>query len=109
MTSRVEELASRRRLLLARSALERETLKLDAAVIGGALLAADRAVAMAQRLRRSPWVVTAAVLGLFVFRRHPLAAWAMRGIALAGTARRVGAALRGLAAAAPSPPAAEDR
>jgi hypothetical protein len=98
MTSRVEELASRRKLLRARSAVERETLKLDATVIGDSLATVDRAVAIVQRLRRSPLIVTAAVVGLIVFRRHPVTAWVMRGIAVVGTARRLGAALRQVAA-----------
>jgi len=97
MTSRVEQLAARRKLLLARSAVERQTLVLDAAIIGNALRTVDRAVAVVQKLRRSPLVVTAAVVGLLVFRRHPATAWVMRGIAVAGTARRVGATLRRLA------------
>jgi hypothetical protein len=97
VTSRVRQLAARRELLLARSAVERETLRLDAAVIGDALTTVDRAVAVLQRLRRSPLVITAAVVGLVVFRRHPVTAWVMRGIAVAGTARRVGATLRRLA------------
>lgn len=99
MTSRVEELASRRKLLRARSAVERETIRVDAAVIGDTLTTVDRGVAVVQRLRRSPLILTVAVVGLFVFRRHPATAWAMRGIAAAGTARRVGAALRHLAEA----------
>ena len=98
MTSRVEELASRRKLLRARSAIERETLSLDAEVIGNTLSIFDRAVAIVQRLRRSPLILTAAVVGVIVFRRHPATAWVMRGIAVAGTARRVGAALRRVAA-----------
>lgn len=106
MTSRVEQLAARRRLLLSRSAIERETLKLDASVIGGTLSAVDRAVAVVQRLRRSPLLITAAVVGLLVFRRHPVTAWVMRGIAVAGAARRIGASLRQLAAEPPAPGAA---
>jgi hypothetical protein len=101
VTSRVEQLAARRKLLLARSAVERETLRLDANTIGGALQTVDRAVAVVQRLRRSPWLVGAAVVGLFVFRRHPATAWVMRGIAIAHTARRVGVTLRHLAAEHP--------
>lgn len=97
MTSRVAELAARRQLLLARSNVERETLKLDAAAIGDALSTVDRAVAVVQRLSRSPLLISAAVVGLVVFRRHPVAAWVMRGIALAGTARRIGATLQRLA------------
>jgi hypothetical protein len=84
-------------LLLARSAVERETVRLDAAVIGGTLQTVDRVAAVVQRLRRSPWVVAAAVVGLLVFRRHPAAAWVMRGVALVGTAKRIGGALRQLA------------
>jgi hypothetical protein len=98
LTSRVEELAARRRLLRAQSAVERETLRLDAEVIGNTLSTVDRAVAIVQRLRRSPLILTAAVVGVIVFRRHPATAWVMRGIAVAGTARRVGAALRRIAA-----------
>jgi len=97
VTSRVEELAARRKLLLARSALERETLRLDVATIGSSFGAVDRAVSVVQRLRHSPLVVAAAVVGLVLFRRHPLASVAMRGIALASTARRVGVTLRRLA------------
>lgn len=106
MTSRVEELAARRRLLLARSALERETLRLDVATIGESLAVVDRAVSVVQRLRRSPLLVAVAVVGLLVFRRHPVASWVMRGVAVAGAARRIGATLRRFAEA---PPAAPDR
>ena len=106
MTSRVEQLAARRRLLLARSALERETLKFDAAAIGGALSTIDRAVSIVQRLRRSPLVIASAVVGLFVFRRYPVTAWVMRGIAAASAARRIGASLRQLAAEPATPGAA---
>jgi hypothetical protein len=106
VTSRVEELAARRQLLKARSAVERETLKFDAAAIGDTLSTVDRAVAIVQRLRRSPLIVTAAVVGVIVFRRHPATAWVMRGIAVVGTARRIGAALRH-AAAEPVPQAGE--
>ena len=98
MTSRVKELAARRELLTARSAIERETLKLDASVIGDTLSTVDRAVAIFQRLRRSPLILTAAVVGVVVFRRHPVTAWVMRGIAVVGTARRLGAALQQVAA-----------
>jgi hypothetical protein len=97
VTSRVQELAARRKLLVARSAIQRETLKLDAGVIGDTLSTVDRAVAVVQRLRRSPLILTAAVVGLIVFRRHPVTVWVMRGIAVAGTARRVGTALRRVA------------
>jgi hypothetical protein len=98
MTSRVQELAARRRLLTTRSAIERETLRLDAGAIGETLVTIDRAVTVVQRLRRSPLIVTAAVVGLFVFRRHPATAWLLRGIAVVGTARRIGAALSRMAA-----------
>jgi hypothetical protein len=97
MSSRIRELEAKRKLLVAQGAVQRETLRLDAAVIGDALLTVDRAVAVAQRLRRSPWVISAAVVGLFIFRRHPLSAWVLRGVALAGTARRIGGTLRRLA------------
>lgn len=97
MTSRVEQLAARRRLLLARSAIERETLRMEMSAIGDTLRTVDRAVALVQRLRRSTWLLTAAVAGLVIFRRHPVTAWVMRGLAVAGTARRVGAAVRRLA------------
>jgi hypothetical protein len=102
LTSRVEQLTARRRLLLARSALARETLRLDAANIGDTLHTVDRAVALARRLRHSPWITTVAVVGLVVFRRHPATAWVMRGIAVASTAQQVGAALRRLSAAPPA-------
>lgn len=98
MTSRVEELASRRKRLRARSAVERETLRLDATLIGDTLSTVDRAVVLVQRLRRSPVIMTVAVVGLIVFRKHPVTAWVMRGIAVVGTARRLGVALRQVAA-----------
>ena len=97
MTSRVEELAARRKLLLARSAVQRETLRLDAGAIGDSLGVVDRAVSVVQRLRRSPLVMTAAVVGLVVFRRHPFTSWVMRGVAVASAARRMGVTLRRLA------------
>jgi hypothetical protein len=103
VTSRVEQLAARRRLLLARSALERETLKFDAVVIGDTLSTIDRMVSVVQRLRRSPLVIAAAVVGLFVFRRYPATAWVMRGIAVGSAARRIGASLRQLAAEPAAP------
>jgi hypothetical protein len=103
VTSRVEELAARRKLLTTRSAIERETLRLDAGTIGDTLATLDRAVSIARRLRRSPLIVTAAVVGLVVFRRHPATAWIMRGIAVVGTARRLGAALRQLASESTPP------
>ena len=108
MTSRVEQLATRRRLLLARSAVERETLRLDAAVIGDALRTVDRAVALVQKLRRRPLVITAVVVGLFLVRRHQAGAWLLRGLALAGTAKRFGGVLRRLAEE-PSPHTAGSR
>lgn len=98
MTSRVEQLAARRQLLVARSSVERATLGHDAAQIGQTLSAVDRAVSIVQRLRRSPLLVAGVVVGLIVFRRHPVTAWVMRGIAVAGAARRVGASLHALAA-----------
>ena len=97
MTSRVGELAARRKLLLARSAVQRETLRLDAITIGDSLGMVDRAVSLVQRLRRSPLVIGAAVVGLVVFRRHPVASWVMRGVAVASAARRMGVTLRRLA------------
>ena len=104
MTSRVEELAARRKLLLARSAVQRETLRLDVGAIGQSLSVVDRAVSVVQRLRRSPLVITAAVVGLVVFRRHPVTSWVMRGVAVASAARRMGGTLRRLADE-PLPPA----
>lgn len=103
MTSRVEELAARRKLLLARSAVQRETLRLDAAAIGDSLGMVDRVVSIAQRLRRSPLVIGAALVGLVVFRRHPVTSWVVRGVAVAGAARRMGATLRRLADEPPGP------
>lgn len=97
MTSRVEELAARRKLLLARSALQRETLRLDVATIGESLGVVDRVVSIVQRLRRSPVVIAAAVVGLVVFRRYPVASWVMRGLAVASAARRMGVTMRRLA------------
>jgi hypothetical protein len=102
LTSRVEELAAKRQLLLARSAVQRETLRLDAAAIGESLGVVDRAVSIVQRLRRSPMVIAVAVVGLVVFRRSPVASWAMRGLAVASAARRVGATLRHLAEEPPA-------
>jgi hypothetical protein len=97
VTSRVEQLAARRRLLQARSSLQRETIRADAAAIGDSLSTVDRAVAVVQRLRRSPLLITAVVVGLVIFRRHPVATWVMRGVAVAGTAHRLGSRLRRLA------------
>ena len=101
MTSRVEELAARRRLLLARSAVQRETLRLDAAAIGNSLGLLDRAVSMVQRLRRNPIVIAGAVVGLVVFRRYPVASWIMRGLAVGSAARRLGGTLHRLAGEPP--------
>ena len=97
MSSRVAELKARRELLRAQSAVQREELRLDAAVISDALRTIDRAVALGQRIARSPVVIGAAVVGLVLFRRHPVASWVMRGLALAGTVRRVGGTLHRLA------------
>jgi hypothetical protein len=47
-------------------------------------------------------VIGVAVVGLVLFRRHPVASWVMRGLALAGTVRRVGGTLRRLADEAPA-------
>ena len=101
MTSRVEQLAARRRLLVARSAVERATLRHDAAEIAQSLSTVDRVVSIVQRLRRSPLLVAGVVVGLIVFRRHPVTAWVMRGVAVAGAARRIGASLQRLADAPP--------
>ena len=97
MSSRVAELKARRELLRAQSAVQREELRLDAAVISDALRTIDRAVALGQRLARSPVVIGVAVVGLVLFRRHPVTGWVMRGLALAGTVRRVGRSLHRLA------------
>jgi len=107
VSSRVAELKARRELLRAQSAVQREELRLDAAVIGNALRTIDRAVALGQRLARSPVVIGVAVVGLVIFRRHPAASWLMRGLALAGTARRVGGTLRRLADEVPAREAQE--
>ncbi len=104
MTSRVEELAARRKLLLARSSVQRETLRLDLGSIGDSLSLVDRAVSIFQKLRRSPLVMTAAVVGLVVFRRHPVTSWVMRGVAVASAARRMGVTLRRLADEPSRPP-----
>lgn len=98
MTSRAAQLQARRRLLMAESAVQRESLRVDGTRIGETLRAVDRSVAAVQRLARNPWVVGAAVVGLLLLRRHPLASWALRGVALASTARRTMATLEGLAA-----------
>ena len=105
MTSRVEELATRRKLLRARSAVQRETLRLDAGSIADSLGVVDRVVSLVQRFRRSPLAMTAAVVGLVVFRRHPVTSWVMRGVAFASAARRMGGTLRRLADEPPRPSA----
>ncbi len=97
MSSRVDELQARRELLRAQSAVQREELRLDAAVISDALRTIDRAVALGQRIAKSPVVIGVAVVGLVLFRRHPVASWVMRGLALAGAVRRVGGTLHRLA------------
>jgi len=101
VTSRTGQLQARRRLLMAESAVQRESLKVDGTRIGETLRAVDRSVAAVQRIARSPWVVGAAVVGLLLLRRHPVASWALRGVALASTARRAVATLEGLAASRP--------
>lgn len=97
MTSRVAQLQARRRLLMAESAVQRGSLKVDGSRIGATLRTVDRSVASVQRLARNPWVVGAAVVGLLLLRRHPVASWALRGVALAGTARRAIATFERLA------------
>ena len=101
MTSRAAQLQTRRRLLMAESAVQRESLKVDGTRIGETLRAVDRSVAAVQGLARNPWVIGVAVVGLLLLRRHPVAAWALRGVALASTARRAMATLEGLAASRP--------
>jgi hypothetical protein len=101
VTSRAAQLQTRRRLLMAESAVQRESLKVDGTRIGETLRAVDRSVAAVQGLARNPWVIGAAVVGLLLLRRHPVAAWALRGVALASTARRAMATLEGLAASRP--------
>lgn len=102
MTSRVAQLEARRRLLVAESAVQREALRLEAAHVGDTLRRVDRSVAAVRRLLGNPWVIGAGVLALFLLRRYPIASWALRGIALVGTARRTLTALERLAAAAPA-------
>jgi hypothetical protein len=101
VTSRAAQLQTRRRLLMAESAVQRESLKVDGTRIGETLRAVDRSVAAVQGLARNPWVIGAAVVGLLLLRRHPVASWALRGVALASTARRAMATLEGLAANRP--------
>lgn len=99
MTSRVAQLEARRRLLVAESAVQRQSLRVEAAHVGGTLQRVDRTVAAVRRLARNPWVIGAGVVALFVLRRYPVAGWALRGIALASTARRALGTLERLAAA----------
>lgn len=106
MTSRVRQLESRRRRLIDESAVQRDMATRDAQVIGDSLQAVDRAVAIVQRLRRNPLIVTAVVLGVVVFRRHPLVSWLARGLAVAGAARKFGGTLRELADEPPARDAA---
>jgi hypothetical protein len=101
VTSRAAQLQTRRRLLMAESAVQRESLKVDGTRIGETLRAVDRSVAAVQGLARNPLVIGAAVVGLLLLRRHPVASWALRGVALASTARRAMATLEGLAANRP--------
>lgn len=104
MTSRVSQLAARRRLLVAESAVQRESLRLEAAYVGDTLQRVDRTVAAARRITRNPWVLVAGAAVLFLLRRHPVASWALRAAALAGTARRVVGALDRMAADQPAAP-----
>ncbi len=105
MTSRVSELEARRRLLVAESALQRNSMRVDAARVGGTLQRVDRSVAAVRRLARNPWVLGAGALALFMLRRYPVVSLALRGVALASTARRALGTLERLAAE----PAASDR
>ena len=102
MTSRVAQLEARRRLLVAESKVQRESLRLEATHIGDTLQRVDRSVMAVRRLARSPWVIGAGVVALFLLRRYPVASWALRGIALASTARRAMGALDQLATAPPA-------
>jgi hypothetical protein len=103
MTSRVRELAVRRAGLVEQSSRQRAFAARDAEDIGNALHTVDRAVSVLQRLRRSPVLVTVAVIGVVVFRRHPVVSWLARGVAVAGAARRVASALRSMADETPGP------
>lgn len=102
MTSRVRQLEARRRLLVAESAIQRGEIRLEGGRIGDTLQAVDRTVSAARRLARNPLVIAAGLAALLLLRRHPIASWALRGIALAGTARRALGALEALAAAPPA-------
>jgi hypothetical protein len=103
--SRVAQLETRRRLLVAESAVQRESMRLEGGRIGDTLQRVDRGVAAVQRLVRNPWVLGAGVVALFLLRRYPVANWALRGIALASTTRRALGTLDRLA----SPAAAAQR
>ena len=100
MTSRVAQLEARRRLLVAESAVQRESLRLEAGYIGGTLQRVDRSVSAVRRLLGNPWVIGGGVVALFLLRRYPVASWALRGIAFAGTARRTLTTLERLAGGA---------
>ncbi len=102
MTSRVRELATQRQRLVEQSGRQRAFAARDAADIGAALHNVDRAVSVLQRLRRSPVLITVAVIGVVVFRRHPVVAWIARGVAVAGAARRVATTLKGMASETPA-------
>ncbi|MCU0975776.1 MAG: hypothetical protein MUC71_05615 [Steroidobacteraceae bacterium] len=102
MTSRAAQLEARRRLLVAESKVQRESLRLEATHIGDTLQRVDRSVMAVRRLARNPWVIGAGVVALFLLRRYPLANWALRGIALTGTARRAMGTLNQLAGSAPA-------
>lgn len=103
MTSRVSQLETRRRLLVAESAVQRESLRLEAGYLGDTLKRVDSTVGAVRRLARNPWVLVAGAAVLFLMRRHPVASWALRGVALVGTARRVVGALDRLAAVDTAP------
>jgi hypothetical protein len=98
VSSKIKQLAERRRMLQARSAIQRQSLRLDAAQIGDTVRSVDRAAAMIRRLGRNQWVVAAVVVGIVAFRRHPAVSRLLRGLAVADSARRVGVALREMAA-----------
>ncbi len=102
MTSRAAQLEARRRLLVAESQVQRESLRLEAAHIGETLQRVDRSVMAVRRLARNPWVIGAGVVALFLLRRYPVVSWALRGVALATTARRAMGTLDQLAAAPPA-------
>jgi hypothetical protein len=102
VTSRAAQLEARRRLLVAESKVQRESLRLEAMHVGETLQRVDRGVQAVRRLARNPWVIGAGVLALLLLRRYPVASWALRGIALASTARRAMGTLDQLAAAAPA-------